>query len=216
MAVDQQGGVPRGSGPPLQECRHDRQIEVGRGLSEGVHPRIVRGDGHLLPPRPSGVVIRAAGITDLPHLRQDRDVRPPFGGPGACEPIPFRGWSVDRHRRRTDREPGVRRSPFHYAVPEMAPHSLGVSSRRGPGAHPVRGRSGTTPARRRRGVLSEAGSISSAEADGQGARVRVASAPLLHPSRSHPGSPGAAGPRSRTGWLASAALPPRPRLRGRR
>ena len=81
MPVDEQGGVPRGTRPPLQKCRQNRQVQIGRSLSECAHPWIVTGDGHLLPPRPSSLVIRARGVSDLPHLWQDCDVRPRFGGP---------------------------------------------------------------------------------------------------------------------------------------
>src|SRR6202035_5112610 len=82
MPVDEQGGVPRRTRPPLQKCRQNRHVEVGRSLSEGAHPWIVASDGHLLPPRPPSLVIGARGVTDLPHLRQDCDVRPLVGRPG--------------------------------------------------------------------------------------------------------------------------------------
>ena len=82
MPVDEQGGVPRGTRPPLQKSRNNRQIEVGRRFSECAHPWIVKGDCPLLPPRPSNLVIRATCVTDLPHLWQDRDVGPLLGSPG--------------------------------------------------------------------------------------------------------------------------------------
>ena len=121
MPVDEQGGVPRGTRPPLQKCRQNRQVEVGRCLSERAHPWIVTGDGHLLPPRPSSLVIRATGVTDLPHLWQDCDVRPLSGGPRTYGQSLFEVGLWIATGGRIDREPAVGRSPLHYAARRLAP-----------------------------------------------------------------------------------------------
>jgi hypothetical protein len=66
-----------------------------------------------VPPRHQGKV-RNRSATSLAGLRCPL----PLWRPANIRPIRVRGWPVDRHERRIDKEPAVNRSPLHYAPEE--------------------------------------------------------------------------------------------------